>query len=137
MSLVRPLDRYVFTEWFKIFLATALGFPLLVILFDATDNLDKYLAKKLPPGDIAMSYVYGLPDSVFMILPAAVLFATVLVCPRRERRLLENKRSVVSGIKRRNGCFVQGVDFLFPPSPPLFFFTTPDTGACGRSSPLC
>lgn len=77
MSLVRPLDRYVFSEWFKIFLATSLGFPLLVILFDATDNLDKYLAKKLPPGNIAMSYVYGLPDSVFLILPAAVLFATV------------------------------------------------------------
>jgi lipopolysaccharide export system permease protein len=77
VSLVRPLDKYVFSEWFKIFLATALGFPLLVILFDATDNLDKYLSKKLPPGDIALSYVYGLPDSVFMILPAAVLFATV------------------------------------------------------------
>lgn len=77
MSLVRPLDKYVFSEWFKIFLATALGMPLLVILFDATDNLDKYLAKKLPPGDIAMSYVYGMPDSVFLILPAAVLFATV------------------------------------------------------------
>jgi lipopolysaccharide export system permease protein len=77
VKLVRPLDRYVFTEWFKIFLATSLGFPLLVILFDATDNLDKYLAKKLPPANIAMSYVYGLPDSVFLILPAAVLFATV------------------------------------------------------------
>ncbi len=77
MSLVRPLDKYVFTEWFKIFLATSLGFPLLVILFDATDNLDKYLAKQLPPGNIALSYVYGLPDSVFLILPAAVLFATV------------------------------------------------------------
>lgn len=77
MSLVRPLDKYVFSEWFKIFLATAVGFPLLVILFDATDNLDKYLAKKLPVGDIAMSYVYWLPDSLFMILPAAVLFATV------------------------------------------------------------
>lgn len=77
MSLVRPLDRYVFSEWFKIFLATSLGFPLLVILFDVTDNLDKYLANKLPPGDIAMSYLYGLPDSVFLILPAAVLFATV------------------------------------------------------------
>jgi len=77
VKLVRPLDRYVFTEWFKIFLATSLGFPLLVILFDATDNLDKYLAKKLPPLNIALSYVYGLPDSVFLILPAAVLFATV------------------------------------------------------------
>ncbi len=77
MSLVRPLDKYVFTEWFKIFLATSLGFPLLVILFDATDNLDKYLSKQLPPGNIALSYIYGLPDSVFLILPAAVLFATV------------------------------------------------------------
>lgn len=77
MKLVRPLDRYVFSEWFKIFLATTLGFPLLLILFDATDNLDKYLAKKLPPGNIALSYVYWLPDSIFLILPAAVLFATV------------------------------------------------------------
>jgi len=77
VKIFRPLDRYVFSEWFKIFLATSLGFPLLVILFDVTDNLDKYIARKLPPTDIAMSYVYGLPDSVFLILPAAVLFATV------------------------------------------------------------
>lgn len=77
MSLVRPLDKYVFTEWIKIFLATTLGFPLLLILFDATDNLDKYLAKKLPVANIALSYVYWLPDSIFLILPAAVLFATV------------------------------------------------------------
>lgn len=77
MSLVRPLDKYVFIEWLKIFLATTLGFPLLLILFDATDNLDKYLAKKLPPANIALSYVYWLPDSIFLILPAAVLFATV------------------------------------------------------------
>jgi lipopolysaccharide export system permease protein len=77
VKLVHPLDKYVFSEWFKIFLATTLGFPLLVILFDATDNLDKYLAKKLPPGNIALSYIYGLPDSIFLILPAAVLFATV------------------------------------------------------------
>ncbi|MEO8193378.1 MAG: LptF/LptG family permease [Gemmatimonadales bacterium] len=77
MSVVRPLDRYVFTEWIKIFLATSLGFPLLVILFDVTDNLDKYIAKKLSASSIAMSYVYGLPDSMFLILPAAVLFATV------------------------------------------------------------
>jgi lipopolysaccharide export system permease protein len=77
VKLVRSLDKYVFTEWIKIFLATSVGFPLLTILFDATDNLDKYLAKKLPPGNIALSYVYGLPDSIFLILPAAVLFATV------------------------------------------------------------
>ena len=77
MSIVRPLDRYVFSEFWKIFLATTLGFPLLLIIFDVTDNLDKYLARKLPLTNVALSYVYSLPDYLFMILPAAVLFATI------------------------------------------------------------
>ena len=57
MSLVRPLDRYVFTEFWKIFVATAFGFPLLLIIFDITDNLDKYLAQRLPLKNVALSYV--------------------------------------------------------------------------------
>ena len=75
--LLRPLDRYVFGEFWKIFVITAIGFPILVIVIDLTDNLEKYLNKKVPRADIAMSYLYWLPDSMFMILPAAVLFATV------------------------------------------------------------
>jgi len=75
--MVRALDRYVFVEFWKIFMATALGFPILLNIIDLTDNLDKYLNQKLSPGRIALSYVYWLPDSMFMVLPAAVLFATV------------------------------------------------------------
>jgi lipopolysaccharide export system permease protein len=75
--MVRALDRYVFTEFWKIFVATALGFPILIIVIDLTDNLDKYLSQHLSAGRIALSYLYWLPDSMFMILPAAVLFATV------------------------------------------------------------
>lgn len=77
MPLVRPLDRYVFLEFWKIFMTTALGFPVLVSVIDLTDNLDKYLNRDVPMGDIALSYLYWLPDSMFMVLPAAVLFATV------------------------------------------------------------
>jgi lipopolysaccharide export system permease protein len=77
MSLVRPLDRYVFVEFWKIFVSTALGFPLLLVVIDLTDNLNKYLSRNLPRKNIIMSYVYWLPDSMFMVLPAAVLFATV------------------------------------------------------------
>ena len=77
MRLVRALDRYVFAEFWKIFLATALGFPLLLTMFDLTDNLDKYLAHNLPTGNIALSYLFWFPESMFLILPAAVLFATV------------------------------------------------------------
>jgi lipopolysaccharide export system permease protein len=74
---MRPLDRYVFGEFWKIFAVTAVGFPILVIVIDLTDNLEKYLNKRVPRSDIALSYLYWLPDSMFMILPAAVLFATV------------------------------------------------------------
>ena len=75
--ITRPLDRYVFGEFFRIFVTTALGFPVLVFVIDLTDNLDKYVARDLSKAQIAMSYLYWLPDSMFMILPAAVLFATV------------------------------------------------------------
>jgi lipopolysaccharide export system permease protein len=75
--LVRPLDRYVFSEFAKIFVMTALGFPVLLIVIDLTENLQKYLTRNLPKSQIALSYLYWLPESMFMILPAAVLFATV------------------------------------------------------------
>jgi lipopolysaccharide export system permease protein len=75
--VVRPLDRYVFGEFVKIFATAIIGFPVLVIVIDLTDNLQKYLLRQIPPGNIALSYLYWIPDSVFMIVPAAVLFATV------------------------------------------------------------
>ncbi|MBC7896637.1 MAG: LptF/LptG family permease [Cytophagaceae bacterium] len=74
---LRPLDRYVMAEWTKIFLGTSLGFPLIVTIFDLTDNLDKYLNRALPTKAIALSYVYWFPESMLLVLPAAVLFATV------------------------------------------------------------
>ena len=77
MKMVRALDRYVFLEFWKIFVMTALGFPLLIIIIDLTDNLDKYLNRQLPRGQIALSYLYFIPDSMFLVMPAAVLFATV------------------------------------------------------------
>lgn len=76
-TLGGPLDRYVFSEFWKIFVATSLGFPLLLVIIDLTDNLEKYLARNLPLRDIALSYLYWIPESMFMVVPAAVLFATV------------------------------------------------------------
>ncbi len=76
-QITSPLDRYVFSEFWRIFVTTALGFPMLVIIIDITENLNLYLQRNLPKSQIALSYLYWLPDSMFMILPAAVLFATV------------------------------------------------------------
>jgi lipopolysaccharide export system permease protein len=71
------LDRYVFVEFFKIFTVTACGFPLLVFVIDMVDNLNKYLERKLTTGDLLLNYLYWTPETMFNVLPAAVLFATV------------------------------------------------------------
>ena len=77
MRLGGILDRYLLREWSRVFFITALGFPLVVIVIELTDKLDEYLARGLGPKAIATSYIFSLPEKVFMVLPAAVLFATV------------------------------------------------------------
>ena len=74
---LRPLDRYVLREFLGIFAVASLGFPVLVIVLDITESLGKYLQRKLPALDIAQAYLYGVPETMFLVLPAAVLFATV------------------------------------------------------------
>ena len=75
--LITPLDRYVASEFARIFLVTLLGFPLLVIVIDLVEKLRRYTADKLTIADVALAYYYMLPDTMFMVLPAATLFATV------------------------------------------------------------
>jgi lipopolysaccharide export system permease protein len=71
------LDRHLLWEWTKIFAATAVGFPLVSIVIDVTDSLDELLRAGIPTRDIALSYVYSFPENLSLVLPAAVLFATV------------------------------------------------------------
>ncbi len=77
MSFGGILDRYLVREWLKVFLVTTLGFPLVVIAIEIGDKLDEYLSRGISTKAIALSYVFSLPEKVFMVLPAAVLFATV------------------------------------------------------------
>ena len=74
---VRTLDRYVFGSWVRIFVLTALGFPLVSILINLTDTLNKLLDRGLTMREIVVSYVYSIPENAFLVMPAAVLFATV------------------------------------------------------------
>ena len=74
---MRALDRYVLKEWLRIFLITAFGFPVLIVIVDLTEKLDTYLQRQISVRDIGLSYLYGVPDTMFLVLPAAVLFATV------------------------------------------------------------
>ncbi|HEX9610630.1 MAG TPA: LptF/LptG family permease [Gemmatimonadales bacterium] len=74
---MRTLDRYLLREWLRVLFVTLLGFPVLVIVIDLTDKLDTYMGRGIGRGTVALSYVYDLPEKMFMVLPVAVLFATV------------------------------------------------------------
>jgi len=64
-------------DWLRVFLVTLLGFPILVIVIDLTDKLDRYMGRGIAPQVVAYSYVFDLPEKMFLVLPVAVLFATV------------------------------------------------------------
>jgi lipopolysaccharide export system permease protein len=76
-QFIRPLDRYVFVEWAKIFVSTAVGVPALMVMMDLTGKIQTFLGRNLTPRDIALSYVFWMPECLFQALPACVLFATV------------------------------------------------------------
>jgi lipopolysaccharide export system permease protein len=76
-ALGNTLDRYVLREWLRVCLVTLLGFPILVIVIDLTDKLDSYMSRGISKSAVALSYVYDLPEKMFLVLPVAVLFATV------------------------------------------------------------
>jgi lipopolysaccharide export system permease protein len=76
-SGLRHLDRYVLASWIRIFVLTALGFPVVSILINLTDTLNRLLDRGLSMKEIAISYIYSVPENAFLVMPAAVLFATV------------------------------------------------------------
>jgi LPS export ABC transporter permease LptG len=74
---MRQLDRYVLEGWVRIFVLTAVGFPVVAIVINLVDNLSKLLDRGLTTDEIITSYVYSIPENAFLVMPAAVLFATV------------------------------------------------------------
>ncbi len=71
------LDRYVVSNWVRIFVLTSLGVPIVSIVINLTDSLNKLLDRGLTTREIAFSYIYSIPENMFLVMPAAVLFATV------------------------------------------------------------
>jgi lipopolysaccharide export system permease protein len=74
---VTLLDRYVTRQFLRTFLGLVLGLPLLFVIGDITDNIDKYMARGIPMGRLALSYVFQLPLFIVYCFPIAALVGTV------------------------------------------------------------
>lgn len=71
------LSRYVIRQFVGTFVGLVLGLPLLFIIGDVTDNIDKYIDKGITGGRLLLSYVYFYPQFVLYGFPIAALVATV------------------------------------------------------------
>ena len=71
------LDRYVLASWVRLFTVTAIGFPIVAVLTDAIQHLTELLNRGLSMKQIAVSYVFAIPEWTSLVMPAAVLFATI------------------------------------------------------------
>ncbi len=74
---IRIMDRFLIATFLKLFTIFVLGAPLLFILGDITENLDRYLDRGVPFGQVLISYAYQYPQFVFWAFPIAALLATV------------------------------------------------------------
>lgn len=75
--MIRLLDRYVGYQFLRTFVLLVLGLPLLFVVTDLTDHLNKYLDQGLTMRAVALSYAYQVPLFVVYSFPIAALVATV------------------------------------------------------------
>lgn len=77
MKIARVLDRYVTSEFLRLFTLFVLATPMLFILGDLTDHLDNYMDKHLTFREVGLGYLYQFPMFMLFSFPIAALVATI------------------------------------------------------------
>src|SRR5690606_3581132 len=74
---VKHLDRYLLRQFTGTFVVLVLSLPFLFMVTDLADQLGNYLSRGVPMRNVAISYIYQIPQLVFWGFPIAALIATV------------------------------------------------------------
>jgi lipopolysaccharide export system permease protein len=74
---MRILDRLVAGNFIRLFLALVIGAPLLFVVGDVVENLDRYLDRGIATDRVALAYLYQLPQFILWSFPIAALIASV------------------------------------------------------------
>jgi len=75
--MIRILDKLIARTFLRIFLLFVLGAPLLFIVGDIVEQVDRYFDRGLTVGEVATAYVYMLPEFISWSFPIAALIAAV------------------------------------------------------------
>lgn len=82
---MKLLDRYVLSQFLRIFAACALGVPFLFIVIDVADNIDRFLDQGFTWGQIILHYVYEFPYHSLIGFPIAALLGSVFAVATMSR----------------------------------------------------
>jgi lipopolysaccharide export system permease protein len=75
--MIRILDVLITTTFLRIFALFVFGAPLLFIVGDLVEQVDRYFDRGLTVGEVARAYLFMLPEFISWSFPIAALIAAV------------------------------------------------------------
>jgi lipopolysaccharide export system permease protein len=76
---MRTLDRYVTSEFLKYLTMAVVMFVALFVVVDLFEKMDKFIDHGAAAGDVILFYVYGVPYTLVLTVPIAMLLASLMV----------------------------------------------------------
>ncbi len=109
--MIRILDRLIVTTFLRIFTLFVLGAPLLFIVGDIVEYVDRYFDRGLTVWELATAYVYMLPEFISWSFPIAALIAVVFTIHSmtQHREILAAKAGGISFHRLMAPLFVLGL----------------------------
>jgi lipopolysaccharide export system permease protein len=78
LRVLGVLDRYLLKQWLATFVLSVIGVPTVAVVIDLAERFSKLsVTRHVPLGDIFLGQLYLFPSKIAILIPAAVLFATV------------------------------------------------------------
>ena len=119
--MIRILDRLIATTFLRIFALFIIGAPLLFIVGNLVEYVDRYFDRGLTVGEVALAYLYQVPEYVSWSFPIAALLAAVFTIHTmtQHREVMAAKagsRSEVMGSRFTAGTAMYSAR---PPSSPV------------------
>ncbi|NOY76581.1 MAG: LPS export ABC transporter permease LptG [Calditrichaeota bacterium] len=75
---MKILDRYISKQFLNVLLFTLIAFIAIFLIVDLIENLDRFIDKRVPYLLVIEYYIYYLPNIFTLVLPVAMLLASLL-----------------------------------------------------------
>ncbi len=73
------IDRYIFSEFVRVFLGTVVLLTGILLISQITDNLKGFLSTKQPQYHIGLYILFSLPKMMIVVIPPSLMFSVCFV----------------------------------------------------------